>query len=226
MGGRRLGVFHAGRVRREESNPGYRWTTPRLRPAELDAALTGLARINAFCRSAAGLASSLITLAKQTPDRPLRVLDVATGAGDVPIRIHRLAKNAGARLEIEACDISPVAVDHANRSAKRQQSDVRFFVHDVLNESLPTGYDATISSLFLHHLTEEDAVQALRQMAAAGRVVMVTDLARSRFNHFQVWAACHLPDSVPSELARRSCVRPVRLYSGGGEGSGQTGGPG
>jgi len=47
-------------------------------------------------------------------------------------------------------------------------------------------------SLFLHHLSEDDAVALLRRMAdAAGALVLVNDLARSRFNYLAVWATCH-----------------------------------
>src|SRR5262245_6743009 len=125
-----------------------RMDDPALPPADLGAALDGLARLNVWTRSAAGLTGRLLDLARRTPDRPLRILDVATGGGDVPIRLERALAAAGARVEIEGCDVQPVAVEHAARTAERFRSPVRFFVQDVLREPLPGGYDVIMSSLF------------------------------------------------------------------------------
>jgi hypothetical protein len=70
---------------------------------------------------------------------------------------------------------------------------VRFFVHDALRDRLPTGFDVVTCSLFLHHLSEDDAIGLLTNMeSAAGRLILVNDLARSRFNYCAVWLACRL----------------------------------
>src|SRR3954465_12461713 len=72
------------RVRRPEIMDG-----PGLDPAEPAAALRGLGRINAFSRSGQALWRVIGRLAGdgERPGTPLRVLDVATGGGDVPIRL-------------------------------------------------------------------------------------------------------------------------------------------
>jgi 2-polyprenyl-3-methyl-5-hydroxy-6-metoxy-1,4-benzoquinol methylase len=111
----------------------------------------------------------------------VRVLDLATGGGDVPIRLHHRARRAGLPLTVEGCDVSPGAIEYATRQAERRGAAVRFFVADALADDLPHGYDAVVCSLFLHHLTDEQAVRLLRRMAlAAGRLVLVNDLVRSR----------------------------------------------
>ena len=52
---------------------------------------------------------------------------------------------------------------------------------DVLADSLPHGFDVILCSLFLHHLDEQPAVGVLAKMAAAaGQLVLVNDLVRSR----------------------------------------------
>ena len=62
----------------------------------------------------------------------------------------------------------------------------------MLNEPLPGGFDVVTCSLFLHHLDEPDVLTVLRAMAAAGSLVLVNDLVRSRFNLLQVWVAARL----------------------------------
>ncbi len=153
---------------------------------ELDAgrhhrALEGLARINFLSGSARILWPAIKRLVRQDPQREWRLLDVATGAGDVPAALWRKARRAGVRLEIAGCDISDRAVEHARLRAERAQAPIRFFRCNALGEGLPEGYDIVTSSLFLHHLDEARAVELLRRMAAAARsLALVNDLERSR----------------------------------------------
>jgi 2-polyprenyl-3-methyl-5-hydroxy-6-metoxy-1,4-benzoquinol methylase len=154
---------------------------PDLPAPRHDGALRGLARLNFWSGSARILWGPLKALARRVPGRPLRVLDLATGAGDLPVRLWRRARRSGLELAVEGCDVSPVAVEHARRRAARAGAGVRFFVHDALHGPALAGYDAAVCSLFLHHLGEDDACLLLRRMAdAAGRLVLVNDLERSR----------------------------------------------
>lgn len=165
---------------------------PGLDPLEHRRALAGLARLNRFSGSTAVLWKPLKQFACENPGRPIRVLDVATGSGDVPIGLWRRAKAVGIPLIIEGCDISPTALNAATDQAADTGAPARFFHHDAIREPLPTGFDIVTSSLFLHHLSSDDALSLLRRMAeAAGSLVLVNDLARSRFNYLSVWFACH-----------------------------------
>jgi SAM-dependent methyltransferase len=154
---------------------------PGLDPRRHRGALRGLARINLFSRSAGILWPALAALAREVSPRPLRVLDVATGGGDVPIRLGRRARRAGLAVRWDGCDRSPVAVAYAAARARRAGAPVRFFVADALAEPFPAGYDVVMCSLFLHHLDGGQALAFLRRAgAAAGRMVLVNDLVRSR----------------------------------------------
>jgi len=144
-------------------------------------ALRGLERINRWSASVHALWSPIQALAGEEPNRTVRVLDIATGAGDVPIALWRRGRRAGVRLAVEGCDRSPVAIAYARHRATQRRADVRFFELDALNDEVPPGYDVVTCSLFLHHLHDEEAVRLLRSMAqAAGRLVVLSDLVRSR----------------------------------------------
>lgn len=156
---------------------------PGLDRSRLYGALRGLERINFWSGSAGILWPPLADLA-HTLARPLRILDIATGAGDVPIRVWHKARRAGLALEIEGCDVNPAAVEFARRRASERSASVRFFIADALSGSMPDDYDAVISSLFLHHLEEPQAIELLRRMAqTARRLVLVNDLVRSRLGY-------------------------------------------
>ncbi len=153
---------------------------PGLDPERHRRALHGLARINFWSGSARILWPGLSELARELAPRPPRVLDMASGAGDVPLRLWRRARRAGIPLTLEGCDLSQVAVDHARAAAAAAGADVRFFVYDALNSPELTRYDAVTCSLFLHHLDEDEACLLLRRMADfADQLVLVNDLTRS-----------------------------------------------
>jgi SAM-dependent methyltransferase len=160
---------------------------PDLNPAEHHRALGGLARINLLSGSARILWPPLLALGRALGKRDLRILDLATGGGDVPIRLWRKAAQAGLDWHIEGWDFSPVAVEHAQKRAAQARAGVSFAVQDVLQGPPFAGYDAVVCSLFLHHLDEDQARGLLRRMAGFGaaqqdsrpRLVLVNDLVRS-----------------------------------------------
>lgn len=157
------------------------------------AALRALKRINWLSGSAGILWRPIRDLARAGPGRPLRLLDVATGAGDVPLRLWRKARRAGIPLEVAGCDVSPVSVDFAQRQAERQQAAVSFFEGDACRGDLPVDYDVMTCSLFLHHLDQEQALALLRALGRQTRqLVLVNDLNRSRAGYLLAWAGSRL----------------------------------
>jgi SAM-dependent methyltransferase len=159
---------------------------PAIDPDEHRRALAGLARLNRVSGSAGVLWPPIRNLASELK-RTIRVLDVATGSGDVPAGLLAKAERAGVSVEVAGCDISPTAIEQASANCPR----ARYFVHDAIRDPLPTGFDVVACSLFLHHLGEDDAITLLANMRhAAGRLVLVNDLSRSRFNFVGIWLAC------------------------------------
>ena len=143
-------------------------------------ALRGLARVNRLSRTAASIWAAMWRIERECNERPLRVLDLACGGGDITRRLAALALRDGRPFEFDGCDRSERAVDYAQRQSGDSMPSCRFFVRDVLDGSLPDGYDYFVSSLFLHHLADEQAVGLFREMArACGRGFLVHDLERS-----------------------------------------------
>jgi len=119
-------------------------------------ALRGLSRLNRLTRVARLIWPPLAELSRRL-GRPPRVLDVATGAGDIPRALLQIARRHGGALELSGCDISPRAIEFAQRQAEAAGARINFFQCDVLNDELPGSYDAVICTLFLHHLSDSDA---------------------------------------------------------------------
>ncbi|HEY9790188.1 MAG TPA: methyltransferase domain-containing protein [Candidatus Obscuribacterales bacterium] len=166
---------------------------PALDPSEHIHARAGLARLNALSGAAHGLWQPLQQLMAERNLTSLKVLDIATGAGDVIFRIHRIARQRGVQVEIDGCDFSDTALNHARRSAQRIGAPSKFFKLDVFRDQIPSGYDVVMTSLFTHHLGDDDTVHLLSSMKrAAGQMLIVNDLQRSKFNHALIWLATRI----------------------------------
>jgi 2-polyprenyl-3-methyl-5-hydroxy-6-metoxy-1,4-benzoquinol methylase len=166
---------------------------PLLDGGRHEAALRGLSRLNYMSGIARTIWPRLAALARKLGRRQLRVLDVASGAGDVPLRLWQIARHSGLHLEIHGLDVSPRAIEFAAAQAAAEQAAIHFSVQDVLAGPLPGGFDVVTCSLFLHHLAEDEGVSLLQAMAKATKhLVLVNDLRRSSAGvalaHLAAWA--------------------------------------
>jgi 2-polyprenyl-3-methyl-5-hydroxy-6-metoxy-1,4-benzoquinol methylase len=111
------------------------------------------------------------------PRSRMRILDLATGSGDIPRRIVDHARSAGAEVTVDAVDQQPSTLEIA-RSLSRDYPEIEFIQADVL--SFDRGpYDIVLCSLALHHFAEADAVALLRRCRELSRkYVLVSDLQR------------------------------------------------
>ncbi len=162
-----------------------------LEPPEHLHALKALAMVNRLSLTASRIWREIRRLAgaqRQDGGRealhnsplPLRLLDVACGGGDVARTLKRRALRECVPLEVHGCDVNPLAVAHAERRAREEGLDVTFFQLDALQAPIPGGFDLICSSLFLHHLMDDEVVSLLSRMAEAGRALLLQDLVRSR----------------------------------------------
>lgn len=154
---------------------------PSLDEAEHERALLALRRINAWSATAGNMWRPIVNVARDDHGSPLRVLDVAAGGGDVIIGIAKRVAKQDLNVECHGCDISQRALDFARRHAVNcgVSDQTHFFKQDALGADLPRDYDIVMSTLFLHHLERDDAIELLGNMRkAAKRAVIVCDLDR------------------------------------------------
>ncbi len=162
-------------------------------------ALRGLERINLLSLTASALRGPIRQFAARHSGRPVRLLDLASGAGDTPIHLKRWADKRNIPLDIHGCDISPISVDYAQQRADAHHADVSFFVHDVVRDGIPEGFDIVTSTLFLHHLRNDDIRDLLRSASRNTRLVLVSDLVRG-------WAGYILAQVVCRAITRSDVV--------------------
>ena len=190
-------------------------------PAELRRSLTDIARLNRIGATQTILRKVAPFLARLQAGETLRILDVGTGAADIPLALARWARRRGHRLRIVALDVHPTILEYAAR-AVRGIPEVRLVGGNALDAPIrPGSVDVALCSLVLHHLPEEAVVGLLRRLASLARLgFVVSDFRRGRLAWAAVWLATHAvsgnrmtrhdgPLSVrraytPEELARLS----------------------
>ncbi len=172
---------------------------PGIAPGLHDSALDGLARLNRLAGVARGFLRPLEALLRVTSLRPVKILDLATGSGDLPVALdRRLARHLP---DIERQWIGADISDHAlaRASDRASAAGLRFEPCrvDVLADSLPPC-DIAMCSLFLHHLTHDEAVTCIRRLHDAARIgVVVGDLRRTRLGLLLAGGAARLLTRSP-----------------------------
>ncbi len=109
----------------------------------------------------------------------LSLLDLGTASADIPLAIAQWARKSKRTLTIKALDLHPLAIMEGRRYVQNYP-EIEVVQGNALDcTESESQYDFVISSMFLHHLENEDAVELLRGMARqAKRAVIVNDLER------------------------------------------------
>lgn len=74
--------------------------------------------------------------------RAIKILDVGTGSGIIPVTLKRHFPNA----EISAIDISEKALEIAKKNAEYHKTEIKFIPKDYLNTELTENFDIIISN--------------------------------------------------------------------------------
>ena len=129
-------------------------------------------------------------------DRPLRILDLATGSGDIPEELCRWAQQQGYAIEFVVTDISREILDVARqRIIEAGFGDrVSFAVCDATSPPFADKeFDVALCSLALHHLDVKQAQTTLSQMRRLSRLgFIVNDVYRAQGAWLMAWLLTQL----------------------------------
>jgi len=166
----------------------------------LEANLRDLARFNRWLGGVALTRRALVALATGFHSMPrigridwrsrtLRLLDVGTGAADIPDALLSWTQRRGLRLSVEAVDERHEILDVAyERVGDRPELRLEHTTGDQLAYA-SRSFDVVHASLVLHHLEPGAAVRLLREMARTADLgVIVNDLDRRRLAWLGAWA--------------------------------------
>ncbi len=115
------------------------------------------------------------------PGADLRILDLATGSGDLPRLVVQFAREVGATVQIEAVDFQASTIEIA-QELSIDFPEIRYHCADIHHFGEDGAYDLVLFSLALHHFSAEEAASLLRRCRALSRGhVLVADLLRGWF---------------------------------------------
>jgi SAM-dependent methyltransferase len=147
--------------------------------AELERDLENIRQLNRWFGSYALISMFLSRWIK--PGSRLRIVDLATGSGDIPRLIAEYGRKVGAEFQIDAVDRQSATLEIAKRLCACYP-EISFVEGDVLEWQPTERYDIVFCTLALHHFSEDDAVQLLQRCRdLSPKFVLVSDLCRGWF---------------------------------------------
>jgi len=141
------------------------------------------------------------TLLPATSSKPFAILDLGTGAADIPRAIASRFRERGQPVQITAVDRNPEALNAAAKTA-RELPEIRIESHDLLSLPFkPKSFDLVLCSNALHHFTSADATTLLRRAWELCRVgCVIHDLRRN-------WASLGLVEVVSRTIVKSPIIR-------------------
>jgi 2-polyprenyl-3-methyl-5-hydroxy-6-metoxy-1,4-benzoquinol methylase len=160
---------------------------PAVDPKLVHRSLADITRSNALFGGTRAVVREVNHTLMELGPRPtaLTLLDVGTGAGDIPRSAERVARAHGVRLTTIGLDASEtLAVATRPGLSAGIRGDAR---------ALPVGdraVDIAICSQVLHHFRDDEAIAVLRELNRVARVrVIVSDIRRSWMAAGGIWIA-------------------------------------
>ena len=146
---------------------------------QLRACLRDLSLLNRWFLGYRPVLNWLGTFALTNFPQPLRILDVGCGYGDGLRRIERWARTNKVAVELTGLDLNPDAIAIA-AEASPPATAIRWIASDVFAWQPNEPVHLIVSSLFTHHLTEQDLIRFLRWMDLNAELGwFINDLSRA-----------------------------------------------
>jgi ubiquinone/menaquinone biosynthesis C-methylase UbiE len=146
------------------------------------------------------------------------LLDVGTGAGDIPVALLGRARAEGRRLEVKATDVRAEILAAVERRLVVQEPTISLALVTAGRIDEPdSSFDVVHASLVLHHLELPEARQMLAEMARVARLaVIVNDLDRGRRWWLGAWLLSRVATGNPytrndAPLSVRRAYRPAEI---------------
>lgn len=152
----------------------------------LNDALDKLAIINKLLGGNIVTLNGLKKLLKNQPKtKPITIVDLGCGGGDILRAIAKYGKNEGYNFQLIGVDANKNASDYA-ASLSIDYENIKFLHVDVFSEEFKTmHYDIVITTLFLHHFKEAQLLQLLSHLLKITTIgIVVNDLHRHRLAYY------------------------------------------
>ncbi len=154
-------------------------------PAQLDLTLDHLAAVNRWLGGTRVVLKHMRQWLPEGEGGCSRVLDVGTGAGDIPRAIVGWAAKDRRAVDVHAVDVQvPIAFRARDRCAS--ESSIRVAVADGMRLPFANNtFDVATSSMTLHHLDDSHTYAFVAELSRVStRAVIINDLERHPINYY------------------------------------------
>lgn len=160
-------------------------------PDEYERFLKEIAFINRFIGDFRALRKTLLREIEKQNLSEFSVLDVGAGSGEILREIAKFARRKNKRAELFGLELNRRSADAIVEESKKF-AEIKSVQADALQLPFAENtFDYAISSLFTHHLTDEQIIKTLREMKrVARRKIFVIDLHRHRGAYFSYKLFC------------------------------------
>ena len=168
-------------LRHREREPEW-MDAPGVDRALLDDSLRYIRRVNTLLLYTRATLSHLARFSRRwRRGERITIVDFATGSADVPMAVVKWAKRRGFDVRVVGIDLHETTCDVA-RAATRDEPAIEIVRGDALDPPFDAGsFDYSLCSMFLHHLSDDEAARVLAAMGrVARRGVIAADLLRRR----------------------------------------------
>ena len=171
---------------------------PAADPQTVVQSLGNVARANRWFGGGAAVRHGLERVLRGVPrGLPLTLLDLGTGAGDLPLRAVRWARRRGYTLRPMGLELNRTAAAMARRAGV--PCAVACAGAPPMREN---SVDIVLVSQVAHHLTSDSTVRLIRTCDALARVgVVIADLRRGPLAPIAFWIGARALRFDPSTLA-------------------------
>jgi SAM-dependent methyltransferase len=123
-------------------------------------------------------------MARKGRDQPMHIVDVGCGGGDLLRHIEAWAAKEGVSVRLTGIDLNPLAA-RAAREFTPATSAIEWITGDAFSYIPERPIDCIVSSLFTHHLSDEEIVRFLAWMEGmAVRGWFINDLSRAKIPYY------------------------------------------
>jgi len=145
-----------------------------------------LAGINKWLGGNQVTLSGIRKLVKDLPkNKEIVIVDLGCGNGDMLRRISKFGKKQGYHFKLLGIDANKDSVTYA-KLRSLAYDNIDFLQMNIFSEEFKElKYDIVLSTLFLHHLSEEEIINKLNFLKKKAKVgIVINDLHRSRMAYF------------------------------------------
>lgn len=125
-------------------------------------------------------------LIREVPkNRELVIVDLGCGNGDMLRRVSRLGDKLGYQFKLIGIDANYDSIQYA-RLLSLGYANISYLEMNIFSDEFKEmEFDIALSTLFLHHLSNEEIMDKLNQLKDQSRLgIVVNDLHRSKLAYF------------------------------------------